>query len=159
MEEPWFPFDVHHCVVWCVVFGWGFLENFVWCCRAEDFVRPVVGLGDVFVEFRVRELSEAGAVREVAADATVLLLICDPLVGRIWVSEIGRDVDGVSELAVVRELAAVVSCHRSFGVCGNGGKDCQLLGACTGEGLRSRRCCTAAENPGNSPPPYTLSTP
>lgn len=109
---------------------------------------PVVGLGDVFGEFRVCELSEAGAVGAGAADATILLLICDPLVGRTWLSEIARDVEGVSELAEVREPAAAVSCHRSFGVCGNGGKDCQLLGARTGDGLRSRRCCTAAENPG-----------
>jgi len=78
----------------------------------EDFAWPVVGLGDVFVEFCQGELSEAGAFGEVSADAGVEVLIRAPLVGGVPVSEVGRNVEGVCESVLVGELAAVIGGHR-----------------------------------------------
>ena len=78
---------------------------------AEDFARPVVDLGDELVEFYLGEVLEAGAFRKVFANPAVEVLVRAALPGGVRVGEVGRDSEGVGELVVVGELAAVVGSH------------------------------------------------
>ena len=85
---------------------------------AEDFARPVVDLGDELVEFYLGEVLEAGAFWKVFANPAVEVLVRAALPGGVRVGEVGRDSEGVGELVVERELAAVVGCHGRDRVCG-----------------------------------------
>ena len=71
---------------------------------AQHFPGPVVDLFHILITFFLGDIMKAGALGQVASDATVEVFVRSPLEGRIRVSKKGGNPEEVSKFVVKREL-------------------------------------------------------